>query len=130
MIVDPKQTLWLALPLGGVYLLFMVFYVVKTHEIQFTQNVLEGEFRTAHARLRANAESIAFFGTLESEAKLIRASFDAIVRNMMRRALIDWTRELIYRGFQLATTLNQTFIGGVLLCNFIVVDIETVFGPN
>lgn len=94
----------------------MLYYVYKTHEIQFTQNVLEGDFRTAHARLRANAESIAFFGTLDSEVKLIKATFDGVVDNMVRRALLDWVKELFTRFFAVIQDINQTFIGNIINC--------------
>lgn len=52
---------------------------------------LEGAFRTAHSRLRAHAESIAFFDGGFKEGSLIRVAFDGLVDHMRSLIRLRWS---------------------------------------
>lgn len=51
---------------------------------------LEGAFRNAHSRLRAHAESIAFFGGGPREGRLVSESFDALTKHLHALINLRW----------------------------------------
>jgi ABC-type uncharacterized transport system fused permease/ATPase subunit len=48
------------------------------------QQSLEGDYRHLHTRLRANAESVAFYNGVDKEASLLRARFREVVKHTAR----------------------------------------------
>ena len=49
-----------------------------------------GAYRQLHARLRTNAEPVAFYGGIAKEGELIRASFRQLVKDQMKLLDTQW----------------------------------------
>lgn len=52
---------------------------------------LEGSFRNAHSRLRAHAESVAFFGGGIREGQQVSSAFDALAAHLKRLIQLQWS---------------------------------------
>jgi ABC-type uncharacterized transport system fused permease/ATPase subunit len=55
-----------------------------------TEYGLEGGFRAAHSRLRAHAESVAFFGGGAKEGRTVSAAFDALAAHLRSLIGLRW----------------------------------------
>ena len=49
-----------------------------------------GSYRQLHARLRTNAESVAFYGGIEKEGNLIVSKFKELVRHQVKLLNTQW----------------------------------------
>ncbi|KAK9820297.1 hypothetical protein WJX72_008694 [[Myrmecia] bisecta] len=54
------------------------------------QQANEGSYRHLHSRLRANAESVAFYGGIEKEGQLINNNFKDLVKHQARLLSTQW----------------------------------------
>lgn len=54
------------------------------------QASLEGEYRQLQSRLRGNAESVAFYGGIDKEGRLIRNKFAELVKHRGRLLATQW----------------------------------------
>ena len=51
---------------------------------------MAGSYRQLHARLRTNAESVAFYGGVEKEGNLIVSKFKQLVKDQMKLLNTQW----------------------------------------
>ncbi len=54
------------------------------------QATLEGEYRGLQGRLRGNAESVAFYGGIDKEGRLIKSKFAELVKHRGRLLATQW----------------------------------------
>ena len=54
-----------------------------------------GNYRQLHAKLRDNAEPVAFYGGIEREGALITASFADLVRHRLRLLRTQWRFNIV-----------------------------------
>lgn len=59
------------------------------------QQVLEGAYRALHARLRANAEPVAFYGGVGKEGGVVRAKFREVVAHAARLLGVQWRFSMV-----------------------------------
>ena len=83
------------------------------------QALLEGAYRHLHTRLKANAESIAFYGGIAKEGDLIRTKFSEVVSHTARVLGKQWNFSMVqdfllkYLGATVAVALIiGPFFGG------------------
>jgi ATP-binding cassette subfamily D (ALD) protein 4 len=101
--------------IGALVSAFLVPWVAATVA---EQDKLEGEFRYAHAQLRANSEAAAFQGGLRQEEKRLNTSLlgvIAVMRSLMNR---HWVMETVTEFF--------SYLGSIL--NYVVVAVAIFSG--
>ena len=49
-----------------------------------------GTYRQLHARLRTNAEPVAFYGGVEKEGSLITSKFQQLVKHQLKLLTTQW----------------------------------------
>lgn len=83
------------------------------------QATLEGSYRQMHARLRANAESIAFYGGIDKESDLLKTKFQQVVAHASKVLGKQWRFSMVqdfllkYLGATVAVALIiGPFFGG------------------
>lgn len=54
------------------------------------QAALEGSYRQLHSRLRSNAESVAFYGGIDKEGRLLKTKFAELVKHRGRLLATQW----------------------------------------
>lgn len=86
------KLLYTELPAGVVFCFFMV---INAHSRLTTCNnttmwLNAGMYRHLQARLRSNAESVAFYGGIEKEGKIIVARFKELLRHHSRLLTKQW----------------------------------------
>jgi len=73
-------------------------------------------YRHLQARLRSNAESVAFYGGIEKEGKIIVARFKELLRHHSRLLTKQWQFGMV----QVSTVALCTFCLSTSLCSPIV----------
>ena len=98
-----------------------VFMVINAHSRLTTCNstsmlLYAGMYRHLQARLRSNAESVAFYGGIEKEGKIIVARFKELLRHHSRLLTKQWQFGMV----QVSTVALCTFCLSTSLCSPIV----------
>ena len=77
-------------------------------------NVSAGTYRHLQARLRNNAESVAFYGGVEKEGRLIVHKFKDLLRHHERLLKTQWQ----YGMVQVSLRLCSSSLDWLLVCMF------------
>lgn len=62
------------------------------------QAALEGSYRQLHSRLRSNAESVAFYGGIDKEGRLLKTKFAELVKHRGRLLATQWRFGIVQVG--------------------------------
>ncbi len=93
----------------------------KVTNVQERQQEYEAEFRVAHARVRGNAESIAFYNGNATEKSLLNRKFQSIYMNLLLLARRKWMMDFIVLVFH---------YGSYSMCDVISVAVCMKFGSS
>ena len=85
----------------------MLLRRVSLHSVITAHAVHAGNYRNLHAKLRDNAEPVAFYGGIEREGALITASFSELIRHRVRLLRTQW-RFNVVQVCVAAGTLNSS----------------------